>query len=94
MHNGFKSFSLILWQVMSEAVEVWGIEHAIIDNLQFMLGTTDNPTDRWWEQDRAVSAFRRFASTRNCHVTLIAHPKKVMSNTMLFLHVEKKRTQY
>ncbi|KAK3877154.1 hypothetical protein Pcinc_018109 [Petrolisthes cinctipes] len=75
-YHGQQDMASVL-KVMSEAVEVWGVEHIIIDNLQFMLGTTDNPTDRWWEQDRAVSTFRRFASTRNCHITLIAHPKKV-----------------
>lgn len=62
---------------MTEAVRVWGIQHVIIDNLQFMLGTSDQSMDRWWEQDRAVAAFRRFATTHNCHVTLIVHPKKV-----------------
>ena len=68
---------------MAKAVKVWGVQHVIIDNLQFMLGTGERPVDRWWEQDRAVAAFRKFATANNCHVTLIVHPKKV--NTVLVL---------
>ncbi|XP_045116699.1 uncharacterized protein LOC123507663 isoform X1 [Portunus trituberculatus] len=44
-------------RAMREAVEVWGIQHAITDNLQFMLGMghTGTASDRWWEQDKAVA---------------------------------------
>ncbi|XP_045116700.1 uncharacterized protein LOC123507663 isoform X2 [Portunus trituberculatus] len=44
-------------EAMREAVEVWGIQHAITDNLQFMLGMghTGTASDRWWEQDKAVA---------------------------------------
>ena len=62
---------------MKEAVMLHDIKHVIIDNLQFMLGIPENAQDLWIEQDRAVASFRRFATMWNCHVTLIAHPKKV-----------------
>ncbi|XP_050739895.1 mitochondrial DNA helicase-like [Eriocheir sinensis] len=71
-------------KAMEEAVQVWGIQHAIIDNLQFMLGTpltttttTTATLDRWHQQDLAVAMLRRFATTTGCHLTLIVHPKKV-----------------
>ncbi|KAG7159901.1 Twinkle-like [Homarus americanus] len=64
-------------KALTEAVQVWGIQHVIIDNLQFMLGTSEQGLDRWWEQDKAVTAFRRFATLNNCHITLVVHPKKV-----------------
>lgn len=75
---------------MEEAVQVWGIQHVIIDNLQFMLGTPTatsttstttakkamSSTDRWHQQDQAVAMLRRFATATGCHLTLIVHPKK------------------
>ncbi|XP_068248280.1 mitochondrial DNA helicase [Palaemon carinicauda] len=70
-------------KAMEESVRVWGVQHVIIDNLQFMLGTSERPIDRWWEQDKAVAAFRRFATVNNCHVTLIVHPKKVPEGQLL-----------
>lgn len=76
-YHGQQSATSVL-KAMTEAVKVWGIKHVIIDNLQFMLGTNEHAAvDRWWEQDKAVTAFRRFATFHNCHVTLIVHPKKV-----------------
>ncbi|XP_045613950.1 mitochondrial DNA helicase isoform X1 [Procambarus clarkii] len=74
-HGQHSTTSVI--KAMTEAVKVWGIQHVIIDNLQFMLGTSDQPIDRWWEQDKTVAAFRRFATVNNCHVSLVVHPKKV-----------------
>lgn len=32
--------------------------------------------DRYYKQDTVISAFRTFATQRNCHVTLIIHPRK------------------
>lgn len=54
------------------------IAHVIIDNLQFMMGTTEDAKhmDRFWKQDAIISAFRTFATKRNCHVTLVIHPRK------------------
>ncbi|XP_076042578.1 mitochondrial DNA helicase isoform X2 [Oratosquilla oratoria] len=73
-------------KAMERAVDVWGVEHVIIDNLQFMLGTSNNASDRWWEQDRAIAAFRRFATLKNCHLTLIAHPKKIQDGQLLSMN--------
>ncbi|XP_076042579.1 mitochondrial DNA helicase isoform X3 [Oratosquilla oratoria] len=80
------SLDLCMQGAMERAVDVWGVEHVIIDNLQFMLGTSNNASDRWWEQDRAIAAFRRFATLKNCHLTLIAHPKKIQDGQLLSMN--------
>jgi len=69
---------------MSHAVYVHDIAHVIVDNLQFMLGVDASPTstavDRFYRQDVVISAFRKFATVMNCHVTLVIHPRKVCSS--------------
>lgn len=62
---------------MTLAVLLKGVTHIVIDNLQFMLGLHGANADWWLEQDRTVGAFRQFATTYNCHITLIVHPRKV-----------------
>lgn len=32
--------------------------------------------DRFWKQDAIIAAFRQFATRKNCHVTLVIHPRK------------------
>ncbi|XP_018335132.1 twinkle protein, mitochondrial [Agrilus planipennis] len=69
-------------KVVMEAVEhaqyVHDIAHVIIDNLQFMMGMTEDQRnmDRFWKQDAIIASFRTFATRKNCHVTLIIHPRK------------------
>lgn len=69
----------------SKAIEhaqyVHDISHVIIDNLQFMMGTAgeNRYLDRFWMQDEIIAALRTFATKRNCHVTLVVHPRKVQS---------------
>lgn len=69
-------------KVVMEAVEhatyVHDISHVIIDNVQFMMGMSDESKhmDRFWRQDKIISAFRTFATKYNCHVTLVIHPRK------------------
>lgn len=69
-------------KVVMEAIEhaqyVHDINHVIIDNLQFMMGTSDDPrhVDRYWKQDAIISSFRTFTTHKNCHVTLVIHPRK------------------
>ncbi|KAG7211162.1 hypothetical protein KM043_010486 [Ampulex compressa] len=69
-------------KVVMDAVEhttyVHDIAHVIIDNVQFMMGTSDTSKhiDRFWKQDNVISRFRTFATKYNCHVTLIIHPRK------------------
>lgn len=64
---------------MSHAVYVHDISHVIIDNLQFMMGTSNENSslDRYHRQDQIIGSFRRFATDNNVHVTLVIHPRKV-----------------
>ena len=62
---------------MSHAVYVHDIAHVVVDNLQFMMGSNEEYVDKFSKQDMIVSAFRRFATKMNCHVTLVIHPRKV-----------------
>lgn len=43
-----------------------------------MMGTSDETRhmDRFWKQDEIVAAFRTFATRKNCHVSLVIHPRK------------------
>ncbi|XP_037087742.1 twinkle protein, mitochondrial-like [Pollicipes pollicipes] len=61
---------------MAHAAYVHDIGHVVLDNLQFMMGPGERGTDRFFEQDSVISRFRRFATMKNCHVTLVIHPRK------------------
>jgi twinkle protein len=61
---------------MDHAVYVYDVEHILLDNLQFMLGTGSSRFDRFEQQDHAVAAFRSFATRKNVHITLAVHPRK------------------
>ncbi|XP_055594710.1 mitochondrial DNA helicase [Uranotaenia lowii] len=70
-------------RVVMEAIEhaqyVHDIQHVIIDNLQFMMGVSEESMkhlDRYWKQDAIIASFRSFATRKNCHVTLVIHPRK------------------
>lgn len=67
---------------MEHATYIHDISHVIIDNLQFMMGMVDDERniDRFWRQDAIVAAFRMFATRKNCHVTLVIHPRKERTN--------------
>lgn len=44
-----------------------------------MMGLSANQDkfiDRFYKQDLVIAEFRTFATLRNCHVTLIIHPRK------------------
>lgn len=69
-------------KAVMEAVEhasyVYDLAHVIIDNVQFMMGVEEEYKymDRFWKQDVLIAAFRNFATRKNCHVTLVIHPRK------------------
>lgn len=69
---------------MSHAVYVHDISHVIVDNLQFMMGMDFTEKNRFFKQDKIVAAFRKFATEKNCHVTLIIHPRKVRFFAIIF----------
>ncbi|XP_053671711.1 mitochondrial DNA helicase [Anopheles nili] len=75
--HGQQPIKLVM-EAIEHAQYVHDIQHVIIDNLQFMMGVLDEAKhlDRYWKQDAIIAAFRTFATRRNCHVTLVIHPRK------------------
>jgi hypothetical protein len=41
---------------------------------------TGNHLDKFDIQDRAIDSFRKFATSRKVHITLVVHPRKVNSS--------------
>jgi len=68
---------------MEYACYAHDVEHVILDNLQFMLSSESQGYDRFQTQDRAIEKFRRFATSKNVHVTLVIHPRKELDGQPL-----------
>lgn len=70
---------------MDYSVYVHDVEHIILDNLQFMISrnSTNGSFDKFDVQDMAIEKFRRFATERNVHISLVVHPRKEDENTKL-----------
>ncbi|XP_006615458.2 twinkle protein, mitochondrial [Apis dorsata] len=68
----------IVMDAVEHATYVHDIAHVVIDNIQFMMGMTNDSkyVDRFWKQDNIIAKFRNFATVYNCHVTMIIHPRK------------------
>ena len=82
------------------AVRVQGVDHIILDNLQFMLqqqysvdgesggggGGGESNYNKFDLQDKALTLFRRFATEEDVHLTLVIHPKKEIEGQLLGMH--------
>ncbi|XP_076170859.1 mitochondrial DNA helicase isoform X2 [Ptiloglossa arizonensis] len=75
--HGQQALKVVI-DAIEHATYVYDIAHVIIDNVQFMMGTSNDTKfmDRFWKQDDIISKFRNFATEQNCHVTAIIHPRK------------------
>ncbi|XP_018577269.1 twinkle protein, mitochondrial [Anoplophora glabripennis] len=75
--HGQQSIKVVM-EAVEHATYVYDIAHVIIDNVQFMIGMSDESKymDRFWKQDALIASFRQFATRKNCHVTLVIHPRK------------------
>ncbi|XP_060534492.1 mitochondrial DNA helicase isoform X2 [Cylas formicarius] len=75
--HGQQSIKVVM-EAVEHAAYIYDIGHVVIDNLQFMIGVADETRhlDRFWKQDAIIAAFRTFATRKNCHVTLVIHPRK------------------
>lgn len=75
--HGQQSIKVVM-DAVEHAAYVHDIEHVVIDNVQFMMGmdVESKHMDRFWKQDTIIAAFRTFATRKNCHVTLVVHPRK------------------
>jgi len=84
-----------LLDAMGHAVYVHDVDHIVIDNLQFMLGTAASNGngggngaafwDRWAEQDNALDLFRKFTTEHQIHLSLVVHPRKEHADALLSL---------
>lgn len=62
---------------MESAVAEQNVKHIIIDNLQFMTSYQGySAIERFDGADKAIAAFRSFASTHSVHITIVIHPRK------------------
>ena len=61
---------------MDYAVYVLDVKHIVLDNLQFMLSGQAKGNEGWDLQNTAIEKFRRFATTKNVHISLVVHPRK------------------
>ncbi|XP_063448641.1 twinkle mtDNA helicase-like [Mytilus trossulus] len=68
---------------MAHAVYIHDTQHIIVDNLQFMMGSDMDVSDKFSKQNLVYAAFRRFASEHNVHLTLVIHPRKENEDTEL-----------
>ncbi|VDQ08552.1 unnamed protein product [Trichobilharzia regenti] len=63
---------------MEVGIKDVGVEHIVLDNIQFLLGAGDgNFIERFQRQDNFVQKLRSFATDNNAHITIVAHPRKV-----------------
>ena len=65
---------------MEHAVYVYDVDHVVLDNLQFMCSDESRGADRFIYQDYVVSKFRKFATMKNIHISLVVHPRKMDQN--------------
>ncbi|XP_064612722.1 twinkle mtDNA helicase-like [Liolophura sinensis] len=72
-------------ETMSHAVYVHDIAHVVVDNLQFMMGVESDRLmmDRFQRTRSDRRCIRKFATTMNCHVTVVVHPRKEKDNDEL-----------
>ena len=81
----FQGSSLVdeVVDAMDYAVYANDVEHVVLDNLQFMLSGQARGFDKFDHQEHAIEVFRRFATQRNVHITLVIHPRKEAEGSLL-----------
>ncbi|PIC18512.1 hypothetical protein B9Z55_024376 [Caenorhabditis nigoni] len=68
-------------------VENSGIQHVVIDNLQFLINQgmmadeKSSGLDRFHLQDRFVGYMRQLATQNQIHITMVVHPRKTDGDT-------------
>ncbi|RHY31422.1 hypothetical protein DYB32_003516, partial [Aphanomyces invadans] len=70
---------------MEYAVYAHDVQHVILDNVQFMMSGQGRGFDKFERQDAALDKFRKFATAKNVHVTLVIHPRKEQDDVDLTL---------
>lgn len=72
--HGAQKIDIIL-DVLQQSVYIYDITHIIIDNIQFMMGLSDQ-FNRFHSQDLIIEKFRSFATNFNVHISIVMHPRK------------------
>ncbi len=62
---------------IKDAINNHGIQHVILDNLQFMTSLNGKYSDVYAKQDYICHRLRMLATEANVHVSLVIHPRKV-----------------
>ncbi|KAF1785135.1 P-loop containing nucleoside triphosphate hydrolase [Phytophthora cactorum] len=70
---------------MEYAVYAYDVQHILLDNVQFMMAGQGRGFDKFERQDAALDKFRKFASSKNVHLTLVIHPRKEQEDQDLTL---------
>ncbi|OQR96724.1 twinkle protein [Thraustotheca clavata] len=70
---------------MEYAVYAYDVQHILLDNIQFMMSGQGRGYDKFERQDSALDKFRKFATAKNVHITLVVHPRKEQDDTDLSL---------
>ncbi|CAH8515297.1 unnamed protein product [Schistosoma guineensis] len=84
--HGAQSLTEVL-KTMEVGVKDSGVEHIVIDNLQFLLGAGDGAfVERFQRQDHYVQELRAFATEKGTHVTIVAHPRKEEAGRLLSIN--------
>lgn len=73
-------------QTVEHAIYAYDIGHVVIDNLQFLLSGQGRGFEKFDIQDDAISKLRDLATSKNVHVSLVIHPKKVDDNQDLTIN--------
>lgn len=63
---------------MDHSIEVDGVQHIVLDNLQFLVGDLSAA-----QEDGMLSHLRKLASERNVHITLVVHPRRESEKFLL-----------
>ncbi|XP_032689722.1 twinkle protein, mitochondrial isoform X2 [Odontomachus brunneus] len=78
----------VVMDAIQHATYVYDIAHVIIDNMQFMIGVSDDSKiNRYWKQDKVIEEFRNFATKYNCHVSMVIHPRKEKDDELTTLSI-------
>ncbi|VDO11332.1 unnamed protein product [Rodentolepis nana] len=77
-----------VFDALEESVKEEGVEHVILDNLQFMMGCggmggRGGMEEKFTRQDRFVERLRAFSTDSGAHLTLVVHPRKVEDDHLL-----------
>lgn len=83
-YHGEEPFKNVI-KTMENCVKELGVNHILIDNIQFMIGgqlfgSSNAKFDRFQYQDAVIGECRKFATKHNCHITLVIHPRKEQFN--------------